>query len=92
MKLDRLEVAFGFALLMAFDTAAQLSFKLAGMHAFPPQANLQWVLRLATQPWICAWPESKSWLNRGSIGINCRTSASASNCLTKGMRKLSRLK
>ena len=52
MKLDRLEVAFGFALLMAFDTAAQLSFKLAGMHALPPQANLQWVLRLAMQPWI----------------------------------------
>ena len=52
MRQDRLEVAFGFGLLMAFDTAAQLSFKLAGMHAFPPQANVQWVLRLATQPWI----------------------------------------
>ena len=44
--------AFGFLLLMAFDTAAQVGFKLAGMHAFPPEANPQWVLRLFAKPWI----------------------------------------
>lgn len=48
----RLDYAFGFGLLMAFDTVAQLSFKLAGMHAFPPQASIDWVLRLLLAPWI----------------------------------------
>jgi len=52
MRARLLDHAFGFALLMAFDTAAQVSFKLAGMHAFPPEANPQWVLRLFAQPWI----------------------------------------
>ncbi len=52
MKLDRIEIAFGFGLLMAFDTAAQISFKMAGMHAYPPEANMHWVLRLFLQPWI----------------------------------------
>ena len=52
MRARLLDIAFGFALLMAFDTAAQVSFKVAGMHAFPPEANLQWVMRLVAQPWI----------------------------------------
>jgi drug/metabolite transporter (DMT)-like permease len=52
MRARLLDHAFGFALLMAFDTAAQVSFKVAGMHAFPPEANLQWVMRLVAQPWI----------------------------------------
>lgn len=52
MRARLLDHAFGFALLMAFDTAAQVSFKFAGMHAFPPEANPQWVLRLFAQPWI----------------------------------------
>ncbi|QWF17538.1 DMT family transporter [Lysobacter capsici] len=43
---------WGFLLLMAFDTLAQISFKLAGSHAFPPQASLDWVLRLLAQPWL----------------------------------------
>jgi len=47
-----LDVAFGFLLLMAFDTAAQLSFKLAGLHAAPPEASVQWALRLFAHPWI----------------------------------------
>jgi drug/metabolite transporter (DMT)-like permease len=42
----------GFALLLAFDTLVQLSFKLTGAHAWPPQANMGWVLRILTQPWI----------------------------------------
>jgi drug/metabolite transporter (DMT)-like permease len=52
MRARLLDHAFGFALLMAFDTAAQVSFKVAGMHAFPPEANLRWVMRLVAQPWI----------------------------------------
>ena len=37
---------------MTFDTVAQISFKLAGMHAFPPQFHAAWILRLFQQPWI----------------------------------------
>jgi drug/metabolite transporter (DMT)-like permease len=48
----RMGFAIGFIVLMAFDTLAQVSFKLAGMHAFPPEANLQWAMRLFTAPWI----------------------------------------
>ena len=43
---------FGFALLMAFDTLSQLSFKFAGMHALPVQADLAWLMRLFSHPWI----------------------------------------
>lgn len=42
----------GFALLLAFDTVVQLSFKSAGAHAFPPEANLAWVMRIFGHPWI----------------------------------------
>lgn len=42
----------GFALLLAFDTAVQLSFKLTGAHAFPPAANIAWVRRILDEPWI----------------------------------------
>jgi len=42
----------GFALLMGFDTLAQLSFKHAGAGAFPPEASLAWLLRLLQQPWL----------------------------------------
>ena len=43
---------FGFALLMAFDTLVQLSFKYAGEHAFPPEANWAWIVRVFGHPWI----------------------------------------
>ncbi len=43
---------FGFLLLMAFDTLAQVSFKYAGNGAFPPQASLAWLLRVFSQPWV----------------------------------------
>lgn len=46
--------AVGFALLLSFDTLAQIGFKLAGTHAFPPQAELAWVLRLLGSPWLYA--------------------------------------
>jgi len=42
----------GFLLLMTFDTLAQISFKYAGTHALPVVANLAWVLRVFSQPWI----------------------------------------
>jgi drug/metabolite transporter (DMT)-like permease len=42
----------GFALLLAFDTVVQLSFKYAGAHAFPPEASWAWVVRIFGQPWI----------------------------------------
>ena len=42
----------GFALLLAFDTLVQVSFKLTGAHAFPPEASWAWVQRILGQPWI----------------------------------------
>ncbi len=51
-KRMHMDYVFGFILLMAFDTLSQLSFKLAGMHALPVQANVSWLLRLFAQPWI----------------------------------------
>ncbi|HEY2344357.1 MAG TPA: EamA family transporter [Xanthomonadaceae bacterium] len=52
MKTSLLKHAVGFLALMAFDTAAQVCFKLAGAHAFPPEANPAWVMRLFAAPWI----------------------------------------
>jgi len=42
----------GFLLLMAFDTLAQLSFKLAGSHALPVTADAAWIARVFAQPWV----------------------------------------
>ena len=42
----------GFALLMTFDTLAQVSFKFAGDQALPVQASLPWLWRLFSNPWI----------------------------------------
>jgi len=42
----------GFLLLMAFDTLAPLSFKLAGSHALPVTADAAWVARVFAQPWV----------------------------------------
>ncbi|RUL80049.1 DMT family transporter [Dyella choica] len=42
----------GFALLLVFDTLVQVSFKLTGAHAFPPEASWAWVLRIVGHPWI----------------------------------------
>lgn len=43
---------FGFLLLMAFDTLAQISFKYAGSQALPVQASVAWLLRVFGQPWV----------------------------------------
>ncbi|GHH53664.1 DMT family transporter [[Pseudomonas] boreopolis] len=42
----------GFPLLMAFDTLAQLCFKLAGAHALPLEFGVAWLERLFGQPYI----------------------------------------
>lgn len=43
---------FGFLALLAFDTLAQLSFKYAAIHALPLQADLAWLFRVFSMPWI----------------------------------------
>ncbi|BEU97148.1 DMT family transporter [Acidovorax sp. DW039] len=42
----------GFFALVAFDTLAQLSFKLAGEHALPLELSAGWLWRVFGQPWI----------------------------------------
>lgn len=42
----------GFLALVAFDTLAQFSFKLAGEHALPLEFSLDWLTRVFSQPWI----------------------------------------
>ena len=42
----------GFLVLMVFDAVAQISFKLAGTHALPLELSVDWILRLATHPWV----------------------------------------
>ena len=42
----------GFMVLMAFDTLAQLSFKLAGESALPLEFSPAWLVRVFGQPWI----------------------------------------
>ena len=42
----------GFAVLMGFDSLAQISFKYAGTHALPFQASLAWLVRVFSYPWV----------------------------------------
>lgn len=42
----------GFALLMGFDSFAQIAFKKAGNSALPVEASLGWLWRLASEPWL----------------------------------------
>ncbi len=44
--------AIGFLVLVAFDTLAQISFKVAGEHALPLEFSGAWLLRVFGQPWI----------------------------------------
>ncbi|MEP7041698.1 MAG: EamA family transporter [Dokdonella sp.] len=45
----------GFLVLVCFDTFAQICFKLTANHAMPPEADLAWVLRALSTPWVyCA--------------------------------------
>jgi len=42
----------GFLILLAFDTLAQIGFKLAAVAAAPPELGLDWLGRIATEKWI----------------------------------------
>ena len=42
----------GFLVLVAFDTLAQLSFKMAGEQALPLAFDSAWLARVFGQPWI----------------------------------------
>lgn len=42
----------GFLVLVGFDTFAQICFKLTANHAMPPEANLAWVIRVMSSPWV----------------------------------------
>lgn len=42
----------GFLVLMAFDTLAQLSFKMAGNAALPLELSPAWLWRVFSDPWI----------------------------------------
>jgi drug/metabolite transporter (DMT)-like permease len=42
----------GFLVLVLFDSVGAISFKYAGMHALPVEANTAWLLRLFGKPWI----------------------------------------
>lgn len=44
--------ALGFFALVAFDTLAQISFKLAGEHALPLEFSVDWLARVFGHPWI----------------------------------------
>ena len=45
----------GFLVLVAFDTFAQVCFKLTANAAMPPEMNAAWILRVLTSPWVyCA--------------------------------------
>ncbi len=48
----RLFYLTGFFVLMVFDTLAQVSFKMTAMHSLPLAANLAWVQRILSQPWV----------------------------------------
>jgi drug/metabolite transporter (DMT)-like permease len=42
----------GFLVLLALDTLAQIGFKLAAVAAAPPQFEVAWLGRIATERWI----------------------------------------
>ncbi|KAF1047892.1 DMT family transporter [Xylophilus sp.] len=42
----------GFLVLMAFDTLAQVSFKIAGEQALPLELSPAWIARVFGRPWI----------------------------------------
>jgi len=42
----------GFLVLLAFDTLAQIGFKLAAVAAAPPELEMAWLGRIATEGWI----------------------------------------
>ena len=45
----------GFLVLVAFDTFAQVCFKLTANAALPPEMDAAWIARVVSSPWVyCA--------------------------------------
>ena len=45
----------GFLVLVAFDTFAQVCFKLTANAAMPPETDIAWLVRVMSSPWVyCA--------------------------------------
>lgn len=45
----------GFLVLVAFDTFAQVCFKLTANAAMPPETDIAWLVRVLSSPWVyCA--------------------------------------
>ncbi len=45
----------GFLILVAFDTFAQVCFKLTANAAMPPETDIAWLVRVVSSPWVyCA--------------------------------------
>lgn len=42
----------GFVVLIAFDTASQICFKMAAINAEPFQVEIEWLLRVVGTPWV----------------------------------------
>lgn len=42
----------GFLILLAFDTMAQVAFKLGATNTAPAAADLAWLLRIVTEKWV----------------------------------------
>jgi drug/metabolite transporter (DMT)-like permease len=42
----------GFVVLVAFDTLSQVCFKMTAINAEPFNADVAWLLRVVTSPWI----------------------------------------
>ncbi len=43
---------FGFIVLIGFDTASQICFKMAATHAEPFQIEMDWLMRVVGTPWV----------------------------------------
>lgn len=43
---------FGFIVLIGFDTASQICFKMAAMHAVPFQIEVDWLMRVLGTSWV----------------------------------------
>lgn len=52
MKPRKRFYAIGFLALVAFDTLAQVCFKLAALHGAPMDMDVAWALRILTTPWL----------------------------------------
>lgn len=52
--MKRLLLLFGFLLLIAVETFAQVGFKIAGQHTLPMTLDMPWLGRVVREPWTLA--------------------------------------